>query len=137
MAEKTIQPASQEVSATPIDNGNSTPATREGNRYLIPPVDIYENEQGLTVVADLPGVDREGLEVKVDNNVLTIRGRVQKSSGGDVYREFVLLPFFRQFELTDEVDQDGIGAQLKHGVLTLNLPKKAKPEPKRITVRVD
>ena len=76
------------------------------------------------VTADLPGVAKDGLDMRVENNLLTIRGRAaHAAAGGPVYREYGLVNFFRQFELNEKVDQSKISAELKHGVLTLNLPK--------------
>ena len=66
---------------------------------MAPPVDIHETREGLVVVADVPGVAQEALEVRVDENVLTIRGHARHAVPGDViYREHELVNFFRQFE---------------------------------------
>jgi HSP20 family molecular chaperone IbpA len=101
-------------------------------------VDIYENGDGLVVKADLPGVAKENLDVRVENNLLTIRGKsVHVASGDPVYREYELVNFFRQFELNERVDQSKISADLKHGVLTLKLPKAEEAKPRKIDVRVN
>jgi HSP20 family protein len=100
-------------------------------------VDIYENQDGLVVMADLPGVPKNNLDVRVENNVLTIQGRpADKSPGEQVYREYELVNFFRQFELSDRVDQAKISAELKHGVLTLHLPRAEEAKPKKIDIKV-
>ena len=131
MAEKTIPTASEEK--TPI----SQEETRQEERYLSPPVDIYESNEGLTVVADLPGVDKADIDVRVDENILTIKGKSKHISPGDpISREYSLLNFFRQFQLGEGVDQEKISADLKHGVLTLQLPKTEKVKPKMIKVSV-
>jgi HSP20 family molecular chaperone IbpA len=132
MAEKTV----------PASSGGKVPASREETRsqerYVTPPVDIYETAEGLVVKADLPGVAREGLDVRVENNLLTIRGKAVHAALGDpIYREYDLLNFFRQFELNDRVDQLKISAELKHGVLTLNLPKAEEAKPRKIEVKLD
>jgi len=104
--------------------------TREESRYLIPPVDIHESDEGLVVVADLPGVEKEGVSVRVENGVLTIQGKsVWKTIGTPILEEFGLMSYFRQFELPGEVDQEKIAGEFKNGVLTLRLPtaEKAKP----------
>jgi len=112
--------------------------TREDSRYLAPPVDIYETDEGLTVVADLPGVKKEELSIRVENDTLTIEGRpAYELHGSPVLEEFDLLRFFRQFELTDQVDQDRIQAEFKSGVLTVRLPKVEKAKPRRIEVKVE
>jgi HSP20 family molecular chaperone IbpA len=114
-----------------------TESTRNHERYVAPPVDIYETRDGLVVLADLPGVAKEALDVRVDNNMLTIRGHVRHVVPGEVtYREYELVNFFRQFELSDKVDQSHITADLKSGVLTLNLPKAQEAKPRQIEVQV-
>ncbi len=111
--------------------------TREQERYITPPVDIFETKDGLTVVADLPGVEQNGLDVRVADGILTLQGRTAHlAPGTPIDREYELLHFYRQFELPDEVDADKIGAELKHGVLTLRLPKKEKAKPRKIEVSV-
>jgi HSP20 family molecular chaperone IbpA len=132
MAEKTV--ATRAAESVPA----SREETRSQERYITPPVDIFENSDGLVVNADLPGVAKEGLEVRVDNKVLTIRGKAgHAASGQPVYREYTLVNFFRQFELNDKVDQSKISAELKHGVLTLSLPKAEEAKPRKIEVRTD
>jgi len=132
MAEKTIN------TNVPARTQEQLPAaTREPDRYLIPAVDIFETEQGLTLVADLPGVDKDALSVKVEENVLTIRGKVTPRQYKQLtYNEFELLDYYRQFELGEMVDQSKIGAELRNGVLTLQLPKAEKAKPKQISVKV-
>ncbi len=131
MAEKTVasRPRQQQPAATEI--------TRSPERYLAPPVDIYETGDGLVVMADLPGVAKEGVDVRVENGVLTLYGRSGVATPGEpIYREFELVNFYRQFELSDKVDQAKISAELKHGVLTLHLPKAEEAKPRRVEVKV-
>ena len=131
MAEKTVpQYASEQETSEKED-------TRSQERYVTPAVDIYETLDGLVVKADLPGVTKNGLDLRVENNLLTIRGRASHCAPGEMlYREYQLANFFRQFELSDKVDQQNISAELKHGVLTLNLPKAEEAKPRKIDVRV-
>jgi HSP20 family protein len=129
MAEKT-------VAATESQQPATTENTRNHERYVAPPVDIYETEAGLVVVADVPGVTQEALDVRVDNNILTIRGQARHVMAGEpIHREYALVNFFRQFELNEKVDQQHITADLKGGVLTLHLPKAEEVKPRRIAVR--
>jgi len=112
-------------------------ATREPDRYLVPSVDIYETDEGLTLVADVPGVDKDGVDLNVADGVLTIKAATSYQPREDVsYREFNLLNYWRQFSLSDEVDVDRISAELKHGVLTLSLPKAARAKPRKVTVKM-
>lgn len=130
MKETTVPATSEKKETMPQD-------TREESRTLMPPVDIFETDNGLAVVADLPGVDKEHVEVSVDNNILTIKGTVQPDDHGEpLYAEYRLRNFFRQFELSEEIDQEKIRADMRHGVLTIQLPKVEKAKPRRINVAV-
>ena len=130
MAEKTVAAQGAETPQS------SREETRSQERYVTPPVDIFETVDGLVVKADLPGVAKEGLDVRVENSLLTIRGKAAHVAPGEpVYREFELLNFYRQFELNERVDQSKISAELKHGVLTLHLPKAEEAKPRKIEVR--
>jgi len=116
-------------------------ANREGTRnpefFVSPLVDIYEKEDALIVVADLPGVTKDGLGIRVEQGILTIEGKAEQSSiPGKVAQEFEPINFFRQFEVAEIVDQEKISAELKHGVLTLTLPKKEATKPRSIPITV-
>jgi len=131
MAEKTVATRGQEKQVSV-----NREETRSQEQYITPPVDIFENGEGLVVKADLPGVPKDGLDVRVENKLLTIRGKAMHVAPGDVvYREYGLVNFFRQFELSDRVDQGKISAELKNGVLTLQLPKAEEAKPRKIDVR--
>jgi HSP20 family protein len=109
--------------------------TRERRLTIMPPVDIFEVENGLAVVADMPGVDREAVEIRVENDILTIEAAVTPPAQGEiVYSEFALANYHRQFRLSDKVDTEKIHAELKNGVLTIHLPKAEAHRPRRIEV---
>jgi HSP20 family molecular chaperone IbpA len=132
MAEKTIA----------VTSGKQAQAGREGTRaqerYVLPPVDIYETQDGLVLMADLPGVAPGDVEVRLEDNILTIQGKARHAVEAEpIYREFELVNFFRQFELSDQVDQERISARLNHGVLMLQMPKAEKAKPKKISVQVE
>jgi HSP20 family protein len=105
-----------------------------------PAVDIFENEHELIVKADLPDVDPKALDIRVENNLLTIRGErkfEKKSTEGDYLRvERAYGSFARSFSLANTVNSEAIKASYDNGVLTLNLPKREEAKPKQIKVNV-
>ena len=111
--------------------------TRMPERYLPPPVDIYETEEGLVLLADLPGVSPNDLKIRLEDNILTIQASPKHLVEAEpLEREFELFNFFRQFQLSDEVDQERIAATLNHGVLRLSLPRAEKAKPREIPVKI-
>jgi HSP20 family protein len=113
---------------------NAAEITREGPVYS-PRVDIWENEKELTLVADIPGVEPGGLEIDLRDNVLTIMGKVEPEDDHRyILKEFGVGNYYRQFTLSEVVDQEKIVAAVKNGVLTLTLPKVEKAQPRRIQV---
>jgi HSP20 family protein len=116
--------------------GRDREPTRAEEVFGAPPVDIFEDEDSLVVLADLPGIAPEGLDVRVEQRVLTITAHAEPApSGTALHREYELTNFFRQFQLPEEVDTARIQAELKQGVLTLRLPRVPKEQPRRIEVR--
>ncbi len=100
-------------------------------------MDIYEDKDGLTVLADLPGVTSEALDIRVDQGILTIEARTaQKPPANPVYREYQLVNFFRQFQMPERVRVEGISAKLQNGVLTLHIPWAPEVKPRKIEVKV-
>jgi HSP20 family protein len=111
--------------------------TRPGPVFS-PATDIFENETAITVLADMPGVKAEDLTIDLRESVLTLTGRVvapEKSSETDVLREYHVGTFFRQFTLSETIDQSKIDAKLTDGVLRLELPKVEKAKPRQINVK--
>jgi HSP20 family protein len=106
-------------------------------RSFLPVSDIFETEHALNVVLEMPGVAKENVEIGIDNDVLKISGRIDiaKYEGlQPVYTEYNIGNYSRSFQLSNKVDQDGIKAELKDGVMTLVLPKSEKAKPRRISV---
>jgi HSP20 family protein len=105
-----------------------------------PAVDISENEHELLVKADLPGIDPKELDIRVENNVLTIRGerKFEKKVDQDNYLrvERTYGSFSRSFALANTVNAEGIKADYQNGVLTLVVPKREEAKPKQIKVNV-
>ncbi len=121
----------------PANVEKNVPDTREDTRMLAPPVDIFETDTGLVVVADLPGVNKEDIDVNVEKNVLTLKAKPKQRLTENLGRqEYTLLPFYRQFQLSEAVDQSGISAEMKYGVLTIHLPKVKEQQPRKIDVNV-
>jgi HSP20 family protein len=111
--------------------------TRPGAVYS-PSVDIFESESSITVLADMPGVKAEDLKIDLRESVLTLTGPVTVAASAKesaVLREYQSGTFFRQFTLSETIDQSKIDAKLSDGVLRLELPKVAKAQPRQITVR--
>jgi HSP20 family molecular chaperone IbpA len=107
-------------------------------RAFLPTADIFETEEALAVVLEMPGVDRNNIDVNVDNGVLTIEGRIEfnKYEGlQPIYSEYNIGPFRRSFRISSQIDQDKIKAEMRDGVITLTLPKAEEAKPRRIEVR--
>jgi HSP20 family molecular chaperone IbpA len=116
------------------DQGISREVTRSAARYVTPPVDIVETVEGLTVVADVPGLDERSLEISVDQGVLTLAGKAVFGSGDLVWREYAMDGYWRQFQLPDSFDARKARAEVRHGVLTLHLPKAEAAKPRKIAI---
>lgn len=117
----------------------TTPAeqTRPGLVFT-PAVDIFETEKEITLLADMPGVTAKDLNIDLHDNVLTLDGEVKSPEGAeeaDVIREYHTGKYYRQFTLSQVIDQTKINAELKDGVLRLGLPKVEAATPRKITVK--
>jgi len=111
---------------------------RESQRAVLPRVDVFESESGITLLADLPGVPKDKLELKVEGDTLWIEGTLapQTPEGLEaIYAEVRVPRFRRSFTLSRELDSSKVEANLKDGVLTLRIPKQAHAQPRRITVQ--
>jgi HSP20 family protein len=131
--------------AVQTDNGRGHAPARTGaggadgdhQRAKTPRVDVSEDDTGITLLADLPGVAREQLELRVEADTLHIEGSVEAAAPGGleaVYAEVRLPRYRRSFTLSRELDASRIEAQLKDGVLSLRIPKQAHAQPRRIEV---
>ena len=108
-------------------------------RALMPRVDVIEDETGITILADLPGVAKDQLVLKIEGDVLVLEGAMKPFAPGTlepVYAEIRLAQYRRSFTLSRELDASRTQAGLKDGVLTLRIPKQAKAQPRRISVQV-
>ena len=117
-------------------------AAAAGNRpeaALLPPVDVIEDSTGITLYADLPGVPRDQLQLRVEGDQLTIEGeiRLPVAQGVESTHAEVTLPRYRRaFTLSKELDAGNVSAELSQGVLRVRIPKAEHAQPRRIEVRV-
>ena len=106
-------------------------------RSFVPVTDIYEAENALTVVLEMPGVDKSNVDISVEAGVLSIEGRLDFSkyeAMQPVYTEYNIGHYRRSFSLSNKIDQSKIGAEMKDGVLTITLPKAEEAKPRRISI---
>lgn len=130
MADTLVKKEEQREEVAPAER------VRSGQTYS-PRIDIWENQEELTLYADLPGVAADQLEIRYENGELTIYGRVEPRQA-DVtflYGEYGIGDFYRTFAVGEAVDSEKIAAELHNGVLTLHLPKTEAVKPRRIEVQ--
>jgi HSP20 family molecular chaperone IbpA len=112
--------------------------TRREDLFLIPPVDIFEDEDGITVQAEMPGVSKDHLNIQANRNNLMIEGEAVielPARMEALYADVQATKYRRSFLLSGELEPDRIEANLKDGLLTLRIPKRAEYKPRRIEVR--
>lgn len=127
---RALQAKEKREAATPAEQ------TRPGPAFT-PAVDIYETDREITLLADMPGVKAEGLDIDLNESILTLTGQVDAPEGSgeaDVFREYRTGTYTRQFTLSELIDQAKIEAELKDGVLRLKLPKVEAAAPRKIVV---
>lgn len=124
----------QDVAET---DGRASQPTRE-QFAMQPPVDIFEDAHGIMVIADMPGVSKDRLNVQADRNSLTIEGDavIDMPKGNEaVHADVQWTRYSRSFVLSPELETDAIDAKLKDGVLTMRVPKRSEFRPRKIEVR--
>lgn len=124
------------------ENNEVTRAERTRDRRTYTPnVDIIETQDEFLVVADMPGVSSDAVDIQYEQGVLTLQGRVEprQDEGGTTYllQEYGVGDYYRSFRLGEDIDTEKIDARLKDGVLELRLPKSESTKPKKITVKTD
>ena len=107
-------------------------------RVFLPTADIYEDEDALSVVLEMPGVDKGNVEVSIEDGLLKVGGRLDFSKYQDLqplYTEYNIGNYSRSFSLSDKIDQNKIAAEMKDGVLSLKLPKVKEAKPRTIQIK--
>ncbi len=113
---------------------------RNQDFYIVPMADVYATDDEYVIRADMPAVTKDGLDITLDNNVLTIKGAVdesEKSSDKLKYREYTLHDYMRSFNVGNDIDTGNVTASMDDGVLTITLPKKEEVKPKKIEIAVN
>ena len=112
----------------------------QDEQVIVPPVDIYETENEYVVKADMPGINKENVEITLENNLLEIIGVVkndEKNAKDIKYREYSMYNYYRTFNVGNDIDSNHITANMDSGVLTLILSKREEVKPKRIEISVE
>ena len=127
------------ATASTAPSSAPNPLQRAGGTepVLRPPVDIHETAEEIVLRADMPGVTRERLEIRMDGNNLLIEGSIgiaPQDAMSALYADVRSTTYRRQFVLSNELDSANIAASLQHGVLTVKLPKRAEHKPRRIPI---
>jgi HSP20 family protein len=132
---------SNEIVRTSDSNAPAPPVEYPVDQVVFtPPIDIFETSEGLVLQADLPGVSSESLELQIQDNKLSLFGKVSLALPPDarlIHQEYQVGHFLRSFILSDEVDHERITAKLSQGVLEVFLPRLNKMEPRRIPIQTE
>ena len=126
--------------APPVPPPDTTAASGPDRLLFTPLIDIYETDEGLHLIADLPGVNASGLDLQVQDNKLILFGRVAPAVPPEavlLHKEYDEGDFLRSFILSDEVDHERISAKITSGILEVALPKATRTQPRRIQVNSD
>lgn len=130
------EPAPVSQSGSP-QASQQTPLPARDKEHLMPRVDIREDGEAVVLVADMPGVSRDGVSIEVHDGVLSIEGEMALSipdGMASLYAEYKASGYARRFTLSPELDTDAIVANMEHGQLTIRLPRRASHQPRRIEV---
>jgi HSP20 family molecular chaperone IbpA len=110
--------------------------TRADERYIKPAVDIIETEDGLTMIADIPGAAKNTMDISVDKGILTLNAPVSHSMPGrPLYTEFEFAHYYRQFSVPETLDHQKAKADFSNGVLTLKVPVAEAAKPRKIEIK--
>ena len=107
-------------------------------RVFLPMADIYETQNALSVILEMPGVEKNNVEIRIEDDVLNVKGQLDLSKYQGLlplYTEYNVGHYARSFQLSSKIDQNKIAAELKDGILTLKLPKAEEAKPRTIQVK--
>ncbi|MGA7875582.1 MAG: Hsp20/alpha crystallin family protein [Desulfoferrobacter sp.] len=130
MADKDLQVQEKQELQTKSESTRNVP-------IFIPAVDIYESENELTLLADMPGVPIDNVDIDLNDDQLTIKGTAaaEEQGGTALLREYSVGDYYRQFTVSSAIDREKIKASMKDGVLKLVLPKAEAAKPRKIEVK--
>lgn len=130
MADKDLQVQEKQELQTTSESTRNVP-------IFVPAVDIYESQNELTLLADMPGVANDGVDIDLKDDQLTIRGKAgtEEQTGTVLLREYSVGDYYRQFTLSNAIDREKITAAMKDGVLKVVLPKAEAAKPRKIAVQ--
>ena len=122
--------------ATQTETRPTTNERPKAQEYVTPEVNIFETKEGYLLEAEMPGVSKDGLEITLEGNELTIIGRrrPEQQVGEPLFRECHAYDYRRMFELDPAIDTSKVSAKIEQGVLTLTLPKSEKVKPRKVVV---
>jgi len=126
-----------DIKKTEIQDKEGMERTRD-RKTFIPRVDIYEDKDALTIVADMPGIDENSVNITLEKDVLSIEGGVAEQMFKDytlIHTEYGLGDYYRAFTLSEHIDRDRIKAKVKDGVLSITLPKTVPAKAKKIAIQ--
>ena len=128
----------QELKIHDKKTASSDGETTKSEAYFSPHVDIFETENDVTVIADMPGVTTEGIDLSLEENILTIQGHrpPQQHTGRILLEEYENGHYLRRFTVAETIDQDKIEASLADGVLRVRLPKAGPTKPRKIEGKI-
>ena len=125
----------KEMTVQSVSDIQKAEETRNGKHYFVPPVDIMEDEEGLTLVADMPGAEKDGISIGIEDDILIIEGHVAASEKGEnIHREFEPRDYHRRFQLYEGFDRERASAEFNDGILTVRLPKSDAAKPRQIKI---
>jgi HSP20 family protein len=124
--------------AVAVNESNSWEEALANEKWVTPTVDIYETEDEFVLLTNMPGVSRENVKIKLENDSLVLMGRINYDEAKDrkyILNESRMGNFYRKFKISDSVDRDRVDAKLDNGKMVVTLPKHEKVKPRSIEIK--